>query len=149
VIGFYNKAVTKKWTDIINDHIHLFRDKHEHILRKLPEIKSWEDFDRHVTLPMHGWSDLEEYYRVNNARVWMDHITCPLLCLNAMDDPLISYKAIDFSMPKVNPNIIMVTTTVGGHLAWCEGVLWPRRDSWADRVGIEFFEVLLRDAPKK
>lgn len=48
-----------------------------------------------------------------------DQVKIPLLCVNAMNDPLICSSLIPYDLPTKNHNIILATTGKGGHLAWC------------------------------
>lgn len=48
-----------------------------------------------------------------------DQIKIPLLCINAMNDPLICSSLIPYDLPAKNHNVILATTGKGGHLAWC------------------------------
>ena len=43
-------------------------------------------------------------------------------------------SSIPYEECEKNPNVVLVTTSAGGHLGWLEG----REKSWMDNVGTEF-----------
>ncbi|KAF1782847.1 Alpha/Beta hydrolase fold [Phytophthora cactorum] len=60
-----------------------------------PSLKatSIREFDQHVYMKMHGYQDLEAYWKVNNpCETWI--ISSAFLCINALDDPVCTKETI-------------------------------------------------------
>ena len=53
------------------------------------QINIIEDFDRLITIKLHGYPSLEDYYHdaSNNKRV--AHVNTPLIAVNPVDDPFV------------------------------------------------------------
>lgn len=94
----------------------------------------------------------EQYYRSQSPSNFVDGIKVPFLSLNALDDPIASCKAIPYEAVKRNPNIVLATTTDGGHLGWFQGPFsfWTKK-RWVVKPIIEFLEALHNadPAPKR
>src|SRR4051812_38844182 len=101
-----------------------------------------ESFDQLVTIKLHGHHVTETFYDAHSCYPVLvcfffspclhvvpltnlfpcsvqDHVKIPLLCVNTIHDPLICASLIPYDLPAKNPNIMIVTTSKGGHIAWC------------------------------
>jgi hypothetical protein len=47
-------------------------------------------------------------------------VRIPTMAIQALDDPVVGKEAIAFEEVKTNPHIVLVTTSLGGHLSWLE-----------------------------
>ena len=63
--------------------------------------------------------DLPAYYASVSAIAFVDRVTIPLLCLDALDDPLYVYPHMH-ELHGRNANISFVVTTHGGHVGWLD-----------------------------
>ena len=55
---------------------------------------------------------------------------CPLLCINALDDPICQSTLFPLDQARRNPCVIFVTTAAGGHIGFGEGFNpWRRWDT--------------------
>jgi abhydrolase domain-containing protein 1/3 len=52
----------------------------------------------------------------------VENVAVPLLCISALDDPVCTREAIPWDECRANKNIVLATTTHGGHLAYYEGL---------------------------
>ena len=64
----------------------------------------------------------------------------PTLIINAKDDDVVPIDAIPFEECEANPNIVLVVTQTGNHLAWFEGLFSPQK--WYLKPTIEFLNAL-------
>lgn len=83
------------------------------------------DFDEYFTCNMFGFNNFHEYYRMASPIQRLYKIRVPLLILDSLDDP-ITGSSLPYVDLKCNPFLIMVTTTMGGHLGWFKsnGTRW-------------------------
>lgn len=92
----------------------------------------------------------EEYYFKGSCCNFINssNISIPLLCINALDDPLVpgndtclihlKERSIPYEKLKSNKNVILATTEVGGHLAW----LNYQGKCWMNEVCIQFTQAV-------
>lgn len=88
------------------------------------------DFDNAITAPRNGWSDAEEYYRVNSSGQFLPEVARPLLVVHSLDDPMIPagpYRAIDWTALAERGWVQRAITEVGGHVGFHQR---GRRHRW-------------------
>jgi predicted alpha/beta-fold hydrolase len=118
--------------------------RHKEQLRDVVDIKqalkatSIEQFDEHVFMAMHGYEDLESYWACNNPMRDVENLKRPLLCLNALDDPICTRETIPHAAFLENPISMLVETGTGSHCAFYEGHL--RLKSWANDFAVEYLD---------
>ncbi|GLC37167.1 hypothetical protein PLESTB_000987200 [Pleodorina starrii] len=131
---------------------------HKLLRRKLPEVhaicaahgllvdfdevlscNTIRDFERALMLPICGLDDLDAYYTHNNCREALMNVRTPLLCLSALDDPIIDPSLLRHAeaAAAANPHVLLAVTRRGGHLGWISG--WAGR-SWMMDVITQFVE---------
>eukprot|EP00798_Chlamydomonas_sp_ICE-L_P012966 gene12966-12786_t len=74
---------------------------------------------------------------------FVDKVTIPLLCIQALDDPIAPKEAIPYQEIASNPNVILATTRGGGHLGWVSGDGAPLGRPWSDKVMHEFMAAVV------
>lgn len=96
-------------------------------LKDVKKVRTLRQLDHAVTAKLYQLPDVEAYYRDSSCISVIPNVAVPLLCLNAIDDPLIdrnlSRMAVDFAA--VNEHVLSVLTSHGGHLGWVSG--WRRQ----------------------
>lgn len=107
------------------------------------------EFDRVTQCPLWGYPSETAYYRDASSTDAVLNIKIPYMALSATDDPVCDVRPSLFSISqatdncpqialkeglpyqeiKQNPNTVMVTTSLGGHLCWFEvgGTRWHTR----------------------
>lgn len=118
--------------------------RHASILSKHPSVdvervqtaQTIREFDDYVTRPMGNYDTVNDYYRDASSSVVIKNVRIPLLCFNAIDDPISPSESIPYDEIKINPNVVLATTQQGGHLGWFEGVWSPTR--WIVKPLAEF-----------
>ncbi|KAI8368470.1 Alpha/Beta hydrolase protein [Blakeslea trispora] len=104
--------------------------------------KTIRDFDDACTRRMFGFSTVDNYYRDASSCRFIEHVKVPLLCLNALDDPIAAAECIPYDEIKVNPNVVLATTDYGGHLGWFEHNKSPTR--WMVKPLAEFITAMFQ-----
>ncbi|KOS19685.1 putative esterase [Escovopsis weberi] len=87
------------------------------------------EFDRATQCPLWGYPSEEAYYRDASSTDAVLNIKIPFMALSATDDPIALKQGLPVQEIQQNPNTILVTTSLGGHLCWFEygGTRWHTR----------------------
>lgn len=104
----------------------------------LLQCKTVWDFDDKFTIIVAGYGSVEEYYSAASCARVLHRVAVPLLCINALDDPLCPPHAIPIEELKTNPHILLACSKFGGHVAWLEHSWSWHKLTWMDRVCGEF-----------
>jgi predicted alpha/beta-fold hydrolase len=72
----------------------------------------------------------------------LSKVTTPTLLLSALNDPIVHQEAIPYADIKINPNLLLLTTRCGGHIAWFTGFFHLTR--WHQPTSILFFKAMLK-----
>jgi len=94
--------------------------------KRARRIRSVRDFDDVYTAPIHGFSNVADYYARASAKDDLAGVRIPLLCINPLNDPLVPPE----SVPKLEslPACVRVEQPRhGGHLGFATG---RRRLDW-------------------
>ncbi|KAK7200602.1 Alpha/beta hydrolase family [Novymonas esmeraldas] len=100
----------------------------------LAQVKTVHDFDRVITAPTLGFATPEDYYHNISPIQWLPHISVPVLCISAVDDPVVAAPPMAglASIMESNPNLALLCIPHGGHLGYVRGV-------WDEFAGTETF----------
>ncbi|MGI2259188.1 hydrolase [Shewanella sp. GXUN23E] len=112
----------------------LAKINHPRLSRQMPitadivgRLTSFHQFDNAVTAPLHGFSDVEDYYRRASGMPFLGNITTPTLIIHACDDPFMTDAVIP------SPEVLSDAITYelhprGGHVGFINGGLpWHPR----------------------
>ncbi|TDH69226.1 hypothetical protein CCR75_007794 [Bremia lactucae] len=103
--------------------------------------KSIREFDEHVYMKMHGYPDLEAYWKINNPMRDVDNLKMPFLCINALDDPVCTKDTIPYHEFRRKPNAMLLETPEGSHCAFFEGNFFQLK-SWCNEVAMTYLDRL-------
>ncbi|CCH59282.1 hypothetical protein TBLA_0B04450 [Henningerozyma blattae CBS 6284] len=103
-------------------------------VKKAKTLTSTIEFDGMFTAPSLGFNSALEYYREASPRNNLENIKTPTLVINSTDDPIIGLESIPIES-KMNPNILLCETDLGGHLAYLDS----NYDSWMTKQVAQFF----------
>eukprot|EP00903_Cladosiphon_okamuranus_P020035 g18403.t1 len=103
------------------------------------------EYDGAVIVPMWGYKDVEDYHLDGSSSRYVADVRCPLLCINAEDDPICQPSLFPLDEARRNPCVIFVTTAAGGHIGFGEGFNPWGRQSWADRLVTRYFTALMAE----
>ncbi len=100
--------------------------------------KNIKEFDRYVTVPMHGFRSADDYYEQASSLPFLKAIGVPTLIIHAKDDPFMPSSIIP-SQNDVSPWVDLFITEKGGHLGFVGGP-WPQKpEFWLETVVPEYF----------
>ncbi|MDZ4805063.1 MAG: alpha/beta fold hydrolase [Candidatus Eisenbacteria bacterium] len=96
--------------------------------------RTFYEFDDAASAPIHGFEGAHDYYTRSSSLGYLDRITVPTLCLNAVDDPFIPAVVLDQVRQVIDGSgapIRLDVTTRGGHVGFLAGSLFRPR-FWAE-----------------
>lgn len=106
---------------------------------KLAQLQTFKDFDDHVTAPLHGFSDAEDYYRKASCRQFLPLVKVPTLIVQSRDDPFTSPDALPNAL-ELPPQITFELSEQGGHVGFIGGNLPWQPVSWLEDRIIDYLK---------
>jgi predicted alpha/beta-fold hydrolase len=103
--------------------------------------RTFAQYDRAVTAPLHGFADELDYWRRSSCKPFLGRIRRPVLLLNAVDDPFVPPDALP-EAASLPPNVLAEFTPRGGHVGFVTGPPWRPR-AWAEVRAIDFLRGVL------
>lgn len=134
----YDRIFMKKRMSLYERNPHILEQKNIDP-STLKNLKSTMDLDR-ISAKLTGIDDVQEFYNEFSCKNSLEHIKVPLLCLNAIDDPISHPKAIPIDSVEKNPNVIIYLANGGGHLGFFDN--WLGYPTFIERSSIEFLKVI-------
>ncbi len=99
--------------------------------------RTFAEYDRAVTAPLHGFADERDYWRRASCRPYLGRIRRPTLVINALDDPFVPPGALP-DPAALSPWVTADFPRRGGHTGFLTG-RWPwRLGSWAEPRAVDF-----------
>jgi len=141
------KLVQKVYDRMLTIGLQGYAQLHHSIISRIADwegikkSRSVREFDNYATRLVAKFETTDTYYRRSSSSQYVENVAVPLLCISALDDPVCTREAIPWDECRANKNIVLATTTHGGHLAYYEGL--TASSMWWTRVVHEYFEVLL------
>ena len=105
------------------------------------ELINCEDpylFDEIFNGRLHGYKTATDYYRGISAVKNLIDIDVPVLCINSTDDPITPYQAIAYDDIRLNPNIFLIVTDKGAHMAFVSNEKLTELKQWNLIPAFEF-----------
>ena len=142
--GMYDVGLGKSLNQLLLRHEPVLRDHFlkEHNMNIKQMIKdnppSILNFDNIFTAPAFGYKDRADYYDTASSHHRIPKITIPTFFLNALDDPVVGSKAIDYEVFTQNSNVALGVTNHGGHLG-CHESLFHLRSNWCTKMALKYF----------
>jgi predicted alpha/beta-fold hydrolase len=99
-------------------------------------------FDDHVTAPLHGFIDADDYWTRSSSKPWLKHIAVPTLVLNARDDPFLPAHALP-GPADVSAAVTLEQPAHGGHGAFVSG-RFPGSLDWMPERALAFIQARLQ-----
>lgn len=96
------------------------------------------EFDNHVTAPLHGFRNTDEYWSKCSSKPWLQHIQTPTLVINARNDPFMPAHVLPVR-EKVSSMVRLEFPEQGGHVGFMQGT-FPGQLSWLPQRIFSFFK---------
>ncbi|WIA39316.1 hypothetical protein OEZ86_005431 [Tetradesmus obliquus] len=87
----------------------------------VPTCTTIREFDEAITVHSFNWEDVDAYYAGSSSAKRIPAVRLPLLCIQALDDPIAPAEAIPCDAIQDNPYCMLAVTPCGGHLGWASG----------------------------
>ncbi len=97
------------------------------------------DLDDKYTVPIHGFSSVDEYYTVTSSRYYLHSIRVPTLLIQAKDDPFMTADVIP-AQYELSPQVILEVTEAGGHVGFVSGKYPWSPEYWLEERVPDFFK---------
>lgn len=142
---FYSRRLAQSLSTIFKRHLPLFLARGGELDPVMAcNCTTIRQFDEAVTRVVFGWPSVDAYYAGSSSADSLKHISLPLLCIQAADDPIAPYKAIPFKELDARDNCILAVTPTGGHLGWVDPSD-PRGAPSCHKSVLEFFSAVLEN----
>lgn len=82
------------------------------------EPKRLKQFDDFFTLRLFGFNLADEYYRHALPNQRLMKVRVPTVIVSSLDDPITGHRTLPRAEVALNPYVLLVTTSIGGHLGW-------------------------------
>ena len=99
-------------------------------------------FDELFNAKLQGYKTATQYYRNISSVKNLCDIDVPVLCINSLDDPITPYQAIAYDDIKLNPNIFLIVTDKGAHMAFVSNEKLTELRQWNLKPAFEFLNCL-------
>ena len=93
-------------------------------IEDLSALRTFRDFDEHITAPLHGFAGADDYYRRSSSRQYLRGIQIPTLIIQSCDDPFMTDAVIPQD-GELSPAIKLKLYDHGGHVGFV-----ARRHLW-------------------
>lgn len=110
-------------------------------LSSLPKIKSLVDFEDNYNRVIQNYPNSDAYGADSRLSDQLAQIRTPTLCLSSEDDFMAPVKLLPIKEIEANENLCMILTKRGGHMAFIDGLVWPRKPYFAQRIILEYMKL--------
>ncbi|AAS51375.1 ACR149Cp [Eremothecium gossypii ATCC 10895] len=144
----YSPALRKNCVQVLKSNIRQLRlDPYmkKQYDEKLNSLQTIEDFDNEFTAKMFGFNTSYEYYRHASSVNRLPQVRTPLLAINALDDPIVGSEALPRREVAINPYVVLLETSKGGHIGWFD----YKGSRWYVDPLCRFFYAFHREITKK
>jgi predicted alpha/beta-fold hydrolase len=127
------------------------REKNRHFpgaydLNRLNGVRHLWDWDDAMQ-PYNGFRDAKDYYNHASSLPFIPSIRVPTLLIHAEDDPFIPHEPFRDARIAANPQVRLLMTERGGHVAFFGQRQSDEDRAWAENRAIEFCRLLAFLAP--
>jgi predicted alpha/beta-fold hydrolase len=110
---------------------------------QIKQFKSFRHFDEHITAPLHGFVDANDYYQQCSSANFLTKIATPTLILHAKDDPFM-HESIVPQVEMLSASVSLEISEKGGHVGFVQGAPW-RPKIWMQQRANTFFQPFIAD----
>jgi predicted alpha/beta-fold hydrolase len=83
-------------------------------------LKNFWEFDDKITAKLHGFKDVQDYYKKSSSRQFLKKIKTPTLIIHSQDDPFMTSSCIP-KKEELSNSIHLEVTDRGGHIGFITG----------------------------
>lgn len=105
-------------------------------LTRALKAKTFAEYDRLVTAPLHGFADERDYWERSSSAQFLPGIRRPTLLINALNDPFMPAAALPRAAVAKSRWLEAAFVEQGGHAGFLEGFGGGR--SWAEARALAF-----------
>jgi len=113
---------------------------------QIKQFKHFRDFDQHITAPLHGFLDADDYYKKCSSQNFLGGIATPTLVIHAKDDPFM-HESIVPHADFLSSSVCLEVSENGGHVGFMQGTPW-RPKIWMQQRANHFFQPFIADDGK-
>ncbi len=110
---------------------------------RVRRARTFHEFDRWVTAPVHGFEDERDYYERSSSLRFIPRIRIPTLLLQSRDDPIVPARAYPHSHVEKSPWVRGVFSHQGGHVGFIEGKNPFAPEFWAEKCAVSFLSACM------
>jgi predicted alpha/beta-fold hydrolase len=114
---FYNKKFVEKMIQKALQKAALMPDFPVSVA-DLKKVRTCRDFDKLVTVPLHGFASPDDFYTQGSIYTHIDHVKIPVLLLSAQNDPILTPACFPHEKAKKSDTFFLETTKIGGHVGF-------------------------------
>ncbi|KAG8844447.1 hypothetical protein FRB96_003035 [Tulasnella sp. 330] len=96
-------------------------------------------FTADLIAPFDGYDGLSDFLEDTSCKSTLKDVRVPLVCLNALDDPLMKSDLLPYREAESSPYVMLALTPKGGHIGWYSREN-GRITQWFVRPICEYFE---------
>lgn len=137
IMPIYNRLMTMSVKSLLKRHEQTLSEIID--FKRLSRATTLQQIDELSYMQFHGAETIQEYWVENNPMRQIHDVQVPVLCINALDDPVCTSKMIPYELFQTHPNIMLVTTEHGSHCGFYRG----QYDSWAHFAAVEYLQAFL------
>lgn len=105
--------------------------------RRVKSARTLYEFDDAVTAPLHGFRDVDDYWKRASAKPWLWRVRVPTLIINSLNDPFVPAEALP-GPAQVSRYVTLEYPDEGGHAGFVSGA-FPGNLQWLPRRLLAFF----------
>jgi predicted alpha/beta-fold hydrolase len=131
---FYERRFVKKLVEKVKKK----SDSHLQIdTTDIESIDNFNAFHRRFTLPVYGFSSIDDFYEQATCDQYLEGVEIPLLIVNAQNDPMLGDKCYPIGIIEDIPNVFLEIPKVGGHVGF---TIWRQKFSYMELRMKSFLE---------
>lgn len=101
-------------------------------LAQVASLRTFWEFDNHVTAPLHGFTGAHHYYATASSRQYIGNIQTPTLVIHSSDDPLMTPDVIP-TADELSDSVTLECYKYGGHVGFVSGTIPGHPEYWLDQ----------------
>jgi predicted alpha/beta-fold hydrolase len=115
-----NRIYEKRFLQKLKEKILLKAEMHPEVVSAegIEDIRDFDTFHERYTVPLHGFSSIDEFYNTATCDQFLDDIQVPALIANAHNDPMLGEKCYPYEQAARLKNIFLDVPRIGGHVGF-------------------------------